>query len=260
MIGNKPLALAAALLLVGFFPQALPGQDPDKPPVAFSGSLQTGVAEVFQLTLGGRFGQGPALQKRLQLNFDHVVRRGDRFSIQGWNTHDLRGHSNDWVAGFRYRPGNVRHRGTRSQFNYGFGLERWRFPSVVCGTQDWLVAADVAWASSAPLQPWANSEYWSNFHSNMPRGHLLYSQGGIQHRLYARDAVRLVYRHGAAYTQAWGLYGKEGPRVIRYTGTLVADFGRCALEAGIRPQQPLQAGIPRNTFWVFSYTQRFGRR
>jgi hypothetical protein len=141
----------------------------------------------------------------------------------------------------------------------GFGLERWRFPSVVRGTQDWVAATDVAWASRGPLSPWATTEYWYNFHSNMPRGHLVYSQAGVQHPLVRRDNFTLTLRQGVAYTQAWGLYDKHGPRVVRYMAALVANFGKCSVEAGLRPQQALQPGIPRNTFWTFSFTQRFGR-
>ena len=254
----------AAVRLVGFvvvsvLAQSAAGQAAEKPPVACSGSLQTGLAETFQLTLGGRFGAGPAWQNRLQVNVDHVGRAGDRLTFHAWNTHDLPSQANDWVAGFRYRPGQWRHAASHSQVSVGFGVERWRFQSVLRGTQDWVAATDVAWSSRAPLSPWATTEYWYNFHSNVPRGQLLYTQAGVQHRLVRRDNFTLTLRQGVAYTQAWGLYDKHGPRVVRYVAALVANFSKCSVEAGLRPQQALQPGIPRNTFWTFSFTQRFGR-
>jgi hypothetical protein len=225
----------------------------------FSAVVQSGFAETFQLTLGGTFGEGPALQNRLTLNIDNALRRGDRVVLTGWSTFDIPGHHPDWLAGFTYRPGSLSEKRTRSSLSYGIGFQRWRFPSVLGGAQDWLVAADLNWQSRLPLSPWATSEFWYNFHSNLPVGQLLYSQAGVQHQVWKNDRVRFTYKHGGAFTQSWGFYGKNGTRVVRYTGTLAAAFGPHTLEAGVRPQHGLQPGIPNNTFWIFTYARRFGQ-
>ena len=123
--------------------------------------------------------------------------------------------------------------------------------------QDWLVAADAAWQSKLPFSPWATTEYWYNFHSSLPVGSDLYTQAGIQHQLFRREDFRLSYRHGVAYTYAWGFYGKNGWRVVRYVGTLTASWKSNAVEFGVRPQHGLQAGIPDNVFWIVDYVRRF---
>ena len=55
-----------------------------------SGSFQTGLAETFQLTLGGTFADGPVWQNPFTLNWHNVFRSGDRFVLTGWNNSGLR--------------------------------------------------------------------------------------------------------------------------------------------------------------------------
>jgi hypothetical protein len=66
-------------------------------------------------------------------------------------------------------------------------------------------------------------------------------------------------RQGPAHTYAWGLYGAEGNRVVRYGGSLVATWKGTTLEAGYRQQFALQDKIVNNRYWSFLLTQQITR-
>lgn len=234
---------------------ALPLLAQEKPAMSFSGSYQTGFASTFQLTLGGTFGEGPAWQNRLTLNINNVARKGDTVFIQGWDTFDTPSASNDWLAGIWYRPADFKF--GRNAIQVTGGLQRWRFPSVGKGTQDWLGAATASWTARWKITPWAQAEFWDNFVSNWHSGQLLYIQAGTQHRLYQHDQFSLVFKHGAASTHSWGFYDKYGWRVVRYVALLSANWRDYTIEGGIRPQHALQPNIPENVYWSILFTRRF---
>lgn len=229
----------------------------EKPRVEFSGAVQTGFASTFQLTLGGTFGDGPAWQNRVTFNAHNVARKGDAVYVSGWMTHDMPGGGNDWLAGVWYRPPDIKTNRQVLQVNAGF--QRWRFPTVPPGRQDWLFAARADWTGRWKLTPWATAEFWDNFITNTQSGQLLYVQGGLQHRLLRHDQLTVTLKHGPAYTYSHGFYNKYGSRVIRYGGVVAASYKDYTLEGGLRQQRGLQPGVPDNLFWSVLLTRHFGR-
>ncbi len=108
---------------------------PEAPqPRRWSMTLQTGIAETFQLTSGGVYGLGPAWQNRVTLGAGNLFLTGDTMAVSGWTTHDSHSHRNDWLASFSYKLRAYR-QGNHSLY-LGGGLERWRFPSVLTGARD----------------------------------------------------------------------------------------------------------------------------
>jgi hypothetical protein len=229
-----------------------------RPRPQWSAVAQTGLASTFQLTLGGEFGAGPAWQNRLTVARHDVFAKGDQVSVWGWKTLDLPGRHVDWMAGAWYRP-KVWRGPKQTVWTTGAGLQRWRFPSVLKGTQDWLAAADVAMATTRKHGPWFQSEYWYSFHSNRSTGPLLYSQGGLRHHLVRRDDVSFVLKHGPTHTHGWGLFGCHGRRVVRYEAIATLRLGSYTVEAMVRPQFPLRDGIPHTRYWGVTLARAFGR-
>jgi hypothetical protein len=219
-------------------------------------TLQTGLAEMFQLTLGGVFGDGPAWQNRMVITRSHVFRDGDSVSITGFNTHDTPTHSNDWTAGIGYRTRLVNKRG--HLVYAGGGLERWRFPSVLCGTQDWILASNAMYATKLKRIPvTVQSNAWTILHSPLPGGSLLYTTAWFDHSLMENRQFKVLVRHGPQYTYSWNFYGTNGHRVVRYAGALVVTHGRNTYEAGIRPQYGLKRYIPDNKYWNVMVSRTF---
>jgi hypothetical protein len=229
----------------------------EKPPVEFSGAVQTGFASTFQLTLGGTFGAGPAWQNRATVNAHNLFTKGDTASVQGWMTLDTPTTTYDWLAAVWYRPKDIQL--TKQTLALQVGFQRWMFPTVPPGRQDWLVAGKADWVGRWKVTPWATAEFWDNFASNSQSGQLLYVQGGLQHRLLKHDQFTLNLKHGPAYTYSWGFYNKYGSRVFRYQGFLIANWKEYSLEGGLRQQDGLQPGIPNNLYWSVLLTRRFGR-
>jgi predicted secreted protein len=223
---------------------------------SWSLNLQTGFAETFQLTLGGMFGRGPAWQNRVQINLSNAFRNGDAVSVYGWQTHNTPDHANDWDAGIWYRTPLV-----RSGVHFlqgGAGIQRWRFPSVKCGAQDWLSAFNLTYQTRVGRLPLTVLSDSRTLHvSPLPKGTLLHSQAYTQHKLYQRDELQLLLRHGPQHTYSWNFYGTNGHRVVRYMAAAVVVWKDTAVEAAYRKQLGLQRGIPGNNFWSVMVSRSF---
>lgn len=225
-------------------------------PGRWSVTLQTGFAETFQLTLGGVFGDGPAWQNRVTLTRTNVLRDGDSVSLSGFQTHNTPNHNNDWIAGLGYRTRLLSRRG--HLLYAGGGLERWRFPGVLCGPQDWVFASHMTYATRLKRVPVTlQSNAWTLLHSPLPKGSLLHTTAWFDHGLMDNDRVKIVLRHGPQHTYAWNFYGTQGHRVLRYAAALVVSHGPTAVEVGYRPQYGLQQRIPHNRFWHVMVSRTF---
>jgi len=256
-------SLRPAFLSLVAIPVLLPAQTVSKETLPFTrpariwtASVSSGMAETFQLTLGGMFGEGPAWQNKVQINLNNAIRKGDVVSVYGWNTFDTPSHSNDWDAGIWYRAPLWSKRGQLLQG--GASLQKWRFPSVKTGTNDWLAGGNLTYSTKVfgvPLVAMSDSR--TLLYSPLPKGTLLHSQGYAQHTLHKSDEVQLLLRHGPQHTYSWNFYGTNGNRVIRYGAMVVIAWKDTMIEAGYRKQFGLQRGIPDNRFWQFMLTRSF---
>lgn len=222
----------------------------------WSVTVQTGFAETFQLTLGGMFGGGPAFQNKITISRANVFRRGDSLSVYGWNTMDSPTRNNDWQAGLMYKQKLLSL--PKATWTVGGGLQRWRFPSVLTGAQDWLIAGTSLFQTkfkSVPIT--VSNESWSILTSPLIHGSLLHTQIFAQHPLVKRHAWQLALRHGPAHTYSWDFYGCKANRVFRYGGWLVLSWKNNTLEAGLRQQVGLQDRIKDNHFWSAMLTRNF---
>lgn len=219
-------------------------------------TLQTGLADTFQLTLGGLFGDGPAWQSRVTLTRANVFREGDAVSVSGFNTHNTPTHNNDWTAGIAYRARLINRRG-HILYASG-GVERWRFPGVLCGSQDWNLAYNATYATRVKRVPvTVQSNAWTILHSNLPGGSLVHTTAWFDHNLPGSDRVKVVLRHGPQHTYSWNFYGTNGHRVVRYASALVVSQGPTSVEFGYRQQYGLQKRIPHNRFWHVMLSRTF---
>ena len=219
-------------------------------------TLQSGFADTFQLTLGGVFGAGPAWQNRVTLTRARVFRDGDAITITGFNTHDAPSHNNDWTAGVAYRARLIQ-RPKHILYASG-GIERWRFPGVLCGSQDWNLAYNATYATRIKRIPvTVQSNAWTILHSNLPKGSLVHTLAWIDHSLHEGHGFKLVLRHGPQHTYSWNFYGTNGHRVVRYASALVLSRGRHTVEFGYRQQYGLQKRIPDNRFWHLMLSRTF---
>ncbi|MBI4893175.1 MAG: hypothetical protein HY821_21305 [Acidobacteria bacterium] len=228
----------------------------NRPATRWVTSFQTGMAETFQLTLGGTFGAGPAWQNRLTTGLTNVFRSGDTFYIYGWDTFDAPSHSNDYQGGAGYKA-PVWRKGAHG-LALGTGVQYWRFPSVKTGTNDWLIPGNLILNTKVRAVPIVvTSDSWTLLKSPLPTGSLLHTQGWMEHRLFKRDWVNITFRHGPAYTYSWNFYGTNGSRVFRYQTMMVMSFKDFTFDGGYRKQWGLQPGIVDNTYWQFSLTKTF---
>ncbi|MBL0159630.1 MAG: hypothetical protein IPP47_21375, partial [Bryobacterales bacterium] len=222
-----------------------------KLPVRWATSLQSGLAETFQLTLGGTFGAGPAWQNRVQTGLSNLAVNGDSLFVFGTDTTDLRTAANDWQVGIGYKRPLFTTR--RLSLLGGAGFQHWRLPSVKTGANDWLTHESLTLLSrlgSLPIT--VTSDSWSLLKSPLPTGTVLHTQVWLQHRLLKREAFEISFRHGPAHTYSWGFYGAQGNRVIRYQTMLGLAWKGATLEGGYRQQFGLQPGIPDNSYWQFA--------
>ena len=227
-----------------------------QPARRFTTTLQTGFAETFQLTLGGVFGKGPALQNRVTLGVSSLFLTGDTLAVSGWTTNDWQSRRNDWLASLSYKFRAYRH-GNQS-LHLGGGLERWRFPSVLKGANDWISVYSATYATrvaSVPFQVQSNS--YTVLSSPLTKGTLINTQAWFEHPLLKHESLRLTLRHGPQHTYSWNFYGTNGHRVLRYAGALVLTVRQTQLEAGIRPQYGLQSRIPDNKYWYVLISRTF---
>lgn len=234
-----------------------------KPPRAAGASarrwnvtLQTGLAETFQLTLGGVFGAGPAWQNKAAVSLNSLAVKGDTVAVSGWLTRDLEGRRQDWIAALNYRYRPLR-RG-RQSLQLGASVERWLFPSVLTGARDWIGGFHGSYstrAGSVPLQ--IQSTVYNTLSSPLRNGTLIYSQAWFDHPLLKTEPLRLTLRHGPQHTYSWNFYGTHGHRVVRYAGALVMNAAGSTFELGYRPQYGLQRRIPDNRYWYVQMSRTF---
>jgi len=252
-------ATISALLLAAPFGSALADDAlSNAAPRTWSVSLQAGFASTFQLTLGGCFGEGPDWQDKLTASLNNLFHAGDSLSVYGWSTTDLPTGTPNWQAGLMYRNRVFRNR--HHALILGGGVQRWLFPSVKSGAQDWLAAGTLNYSTAVRGLPLVvNQESWSLLRSTLPTGSLLYTQIFTQHVLLQRERFQLLLRHGPQQTYSWGFYGANGNRVVRYSGSLVAAWKNTSLEAGYRQQFGLQDGIHYNRYWSFLLTRQVAR-
>lgn len=256
-IHRRPAALAAGFT-VGFaalvFAQSRPAPDPPQHPLSVT--LQSGFAETFQLTLGGVFGAGPAWQNRTTVSVGNLFRKGDSVSLAGFATLDTAGHHPDWMASVSYKT-RLLNRGSQNVTG-ALSFERWRFPSVLSGAQDWLLGYSATYGSRPFRIPvTVQSNAWTLLHSSLPTGSLVHTQVWAAHPLYGSDRLNVTLRHGPQHTYSWNFYGTHGNRVLRYAGALVLSHHGTSFEASYRPQFGLQSRIPDNRFWSFLLSQTF---
>jgi hypothetical protein len=225
-----------------------------KPAPVASVTVQTGMADTFQLTLGGMFGNGPAWQNKLTATLSNTLRTGDSLSFYGWNTVDTRRHSNNWQVGLGYKAQVLKTE--HHAFSVGSGLQHWRFPSVKTGADDVLIPGNLVYqAKAGRVGITLTEDSWTLLSSPLPVGSLLHSQVWLQHNVLRRRNVAVAFRHGPAHTYSWGFYGANGHRVFRYQTMLAIAFKHIAIEGGIRKQWGLQDGIPHNRYWQFAITR-----
>jgi predicted secreted protein len=219
-------------------------------------SLQSGFAETFQLTLGGMFGAGPAWQNRVTFTLNNATSPADAIVLTGWQTHDTPTHANDWLAGIAYRRKVVNRRQNALTLTGGF--QKWRFPSVKSGANDWLAAYNALYQTRLGAVPiTVSSDAWTILYSPLPGGSLINTQASAIHPLVKSDKWSLSLKHGPSHTYSWNFYGTQGHRVLRYSAGLVASTRATVVEAGYRKQWALQPRIPENNFWSVCVTHSF---
>jgi hypothetical protein len=229
-------------------------------PRMWTTTVQTGMTDTFQLFNGGTFGNGPNWQNRVTTGIGNLVAKGDALSVYGWDTLDVRTNRYNWQAGLGYkRP--VWKRGGRT-ITLGSGVQRWLFPSVKCGTNDWLIPGNLAYqdAFSKRTTLLMTSDSLTLLKSTLPTGTLLHSQAWLQTKLIKRESVEVTFRHGPAHTYSWNFYGANGNRVFRYQTMLAISHGPYTLEGGYRKQWALQPGIPQNGYWQFTISRTMSSR
>ena len=224
----------------------------------WSTSLQSGLADTFQMALGGTFGEGPAWQTRISTGLVNALRAGDSLSVFGWNTLDTRSNSYNWQAGVGYKA-PVFKKGSRL-LSLGTGVQRWLLPSVKCGANDWLVAGNLVYQAKIPRAVFLlTGDSWTLLKSPLPRGSLLHTQAWLQHDLLRRERFRITFRHGPAHTYSWNFYGANGNRIFRYQTLMAITMKDLSIEGGFRKQWGLQPGIRNNNFWQFAVARTFNR-
>ena len=219
-------------------------------------TVQTGLADTFQLTLGGTFGQGPAWQSRIETGVKNVWTEGDSVYAYGTESLDRDSVRSDWQAGVGYRR-PLWHRG-RQRLMGSAGLQHWKFANVLTGANDWLTYENLTFHGAAgPVGFLATSDSWSLLKSPLPGGSLVHTQFWFEHVLLKREGLGLVFRHGPSHTYSWDFYGTRGNRVIRYQTMLGVRLRGVLIEGGYRQQFGLQPRIPDNSFWQFSIARTF---
>lgn len=219
-------------------------------------TLQSGLAETFQLTLGGVFGRGPAWQNKLALAASNVLLTGDSVMFSGWTTCDTPSRRGDWIAAASYRVRAFR-RGSQSVHFEG-SLERWQLSSVLTGARDWIGGFNGSYAtrlSGTGFQ--LKSTVYNTLTSTLRQGTLIHSQAWFEHRLFNREPVTLTLRHGPQHTYSWNFYGTNGHRVLRYAAAILLTARDNQFEIGYRPQYGLQQRIPDNRFWYMQMSHTF---
>lgn len=235
---------------------AVPLAAQNKAPLTWTTSLQTGMADTFQLTLGGTFGKGPGWQNRVTTGLANVWRTGDSIAVYGADAFDVPSHVNNWQAGVGYRVPVFKT--PLHSLTLGSGLQHWRFPSVKTGAHDWLIPGNLVYQIMLGKVPFVvNSDSWTILKSPLIKGSVLHTQTWFQHRLLKRDRVQVVFSHGPSHTYSWNFWGTNGHRVLRYQTMLAIRLKNYSIEGGYRKQWGLQRGIRGNRYWQFALTRTF---
>ena len=192
--------------------------------------------------------RGAGLQNKLTGGISNLLRSGDSLSFYGWSTTDLPSRSPNWQAGFSYKERILR-KGRHSILLDG-GAQRWLFPDVKRGSNDWLATGTVNYLTSAKHVPITiSSDSFSLLSSTLPLGSLLYTQIQMQHTLIKRGRYQVSLRHGPMHTYSWGFWGANGNRIVRYGAAVALARNNTTIEVGCRQQFGLQDKIPYNRFW-----------
>lgn len=224
----------------------------------WTSSVQTGMADTFQLTLGGTFGNGPAWQNKVSTGLANAFRAGDAITVYAWDTFDTRRGPNNWQAGIGYKTPVLKKR--NHMLALGSGLQHWRFPSVKTGTNDWLIPGNLVYQTQTHKFPiTVTQDSWTLLKSPLPLGSLLHTQAWIGYNLYKRERFTVSFKNGPAHTYSWNFYGTNGNRVIRYQTMLAVSYKDTSLEGGYRKQWGLQRGIVDNKYWQFALTRTLNR-
>ena len=222
-------------------------------------SAQTGMSDTFQLTLGGMFGNGPAWQNKLTASVSNVFRGGDAVYVYGWNSLDTRGLDNSWQAGAGYKCQVLKTE--RHTLTLGSGVQRWLFPTVKTGANDWLIPGSLAYQTRLGKVPIAvTQDSWTLLSSPLTKGSLLHTQVWLQHGVYRNKRLAVTFKHGPAHTYSWNFYGTNGNRVLRYQTMLAIAWKNTQIEGGLRKQWGLQNGIQDNRYWQFAITRTLAVR
>lgn len=227
--------------------------------VRWTATLQTGLAERFQLTLGGLFGGGPAWQSRIEVGAASVWTRGDSISFYGSESLDQVTTRSDWHSGITYR--RPIWRGRNQALSGGGGFQHWHFGNVKSGTRDWVTYENLTYRAKVKATGFTvTSDSWSLLSSPLPRGSLLHTQAWAEHTLVDREPLLVTVRHGPAHTYSWGFYDTHRHRVVRYQAVAAVAYRGTQFEVGIRKQLGLQPCVPDNFYWHFSLSRTFRLR
>lgn len=229
---------------------------PARLPMHWVTTAQTGLADTFQMTLGGMFGEGPAFQSKLTTGLTNVFRDGDMVWVFGSDSHDVRDHANDWMAGGGYKVPVWKRKAQAVTLNTS--LQRWVFPNVKSGAKDWLIVGNLMYQNRFGKTGFsAQTESYSLLKSTLPMGSAIYNQVFLHHTLLKRDDFNVQLKHGPAHTYAWDIYGTKENRIFRYQAIVSLNWRSYSIEGGYRKQVGLQDPIPHNRYWNFAVIKTF---
>lgn len=216
-------------------------------------SFDARVTPQFQLYLGGLYDPSPSAQARWTNAVSNLFRRNDRLSLTAFQaTSATAGHTN-WWAGLNYQFRAGRTKGWT--WDATTGVERWRFPSVLKGTQDWAASWNLAARRPVRRMTWtAMVDGRTTFASNVPLGSIAAFSFTTLQPLWKGEKNSVTLQHGPMYIQSWGLFGFNGPRAFRYTATVAFNTPSWSVDAGIRPQMGLAPRVPDHCYWSFGMT------
>jgi hypothetical protein len=217
-------------------------------------AIQSGLAATFQLNLGSTFGDGPAWQNRLILDFPNAVTKGDALTVHGWMTTDTPSRRRDWIVGAGYRAPALRI--GRGSVMVTAGWHRWLFPSVLGGVKDHLIALGGVYRAQWKLPVTVTADHWANVSSTLRKGHLTLMQANVAHLLHEGRGAKLVLRHGPSMSYSRRFWDRPGWRVFRYGGSLALESKAYTLEGAIRQQAAIAPRVPDNTYWSVLLTRR----
>jgi hypothetical protein len=228
-------------------------------PQVLSTSVQIGLTDTFQLLLGGMFGEGPAWQNRVTSGVSNMFRPGDTLSVYAADSFDTRCYRNNWQFGMAYKRPIFKK--DAHLLTLGSGVQRWLFPMVKSGSNDWILPGNIAYqAKVRRLSFTATGDSLTLLKSSLPTGSLVHTQGWAQYTILDRDGLKIAFRNGPAHTYSWNFWGANGSRIIRYQTMLTITTREVTIEGGYRKQWGLQSGIRDNNYWQIALVRTFSRK